>query len=117
MISACLSFCFKKFRVSADRDERDTTDHILNQSQFLSISHIESSSPACCDSLAKRDPTIVGWNTLVPIRFKILLPQSFYSVLAQIPILKTTAGKDDPFHANLPRDRYDHFDQHIVKFC
>ena len=31
-------------------------------------------APSCCDSLAKRDPAIVGWNTLVPVRFKILLP-------------------------------------------
>jgi len=74
MISACLSFCFKKFSVCADRDP---TSHILNQSQFLSISHIESSTPAYRDSLAKRNPAIVGWNTLVPIRFKILLAQSF----------------------------------------
>jgi len=33
MISAGLSFCFKEFRVCSNCDERDTTNHIPNQSR------------------------------------------------------------------------------------
>jgi hypothetical protein len=65
--------------------------------------------------LTEADATIVGWNTLVPVRAQTTLPQLLNSALGEILILETPSCEYDAFYADATSDSNNDVRKHIME--
>lgn len=71
---------------------------------------------SCGVKLTECYPPIVGGNTLMPVRLKVFLPESGHSSFREVPILKTSARKNNTGVSGKASDVDNGFHKPVVEF-